>query len=171
MREELLEERLGQFVKEIVIDDERLEWLKEALKESHVDEKAYHGETIAKLTSQLNKLQQKLDQVYDDRLEEKITEEFWAKKSEQWKEEQSRILSKVKWYQSANKSYFDEGIKILELANKAYSLYQKAEVQEKGKLLKYMLSNCQLTNETLYPTYRKPFDLIAEGNRSQEWGG
>jgi site-specific DNA recombinase len=171
LREELLEEELGQFVKDIVIDDERLEWIKEALRESHVDEKAHHDEMIAKLTSQLGKLQQKLDRAYDDKLEGKITEEFWSKKSEQWREEQSRILSKLKWHQSANKSYFDEGIKILELANKAYFLYQKAEVQEKRKLLNYILSNCQVTNGTLYPTYRKPFDLIAEGVKTQDWGG
>jgi len=171
MREEQLEEKLGQFVKDIVIDDERLEWIKEALKESHADEKAFHDEMMAKLTSQLGKLQQKLDKAYDDKLEGKIAEEFWAKKSEQWGEEQSGILSKLKWHQGANKSYFGEGIKILELANRAYSLYLKAEAQEKRKLLNYILSNCQVANGTLYPTHRKPFDLIAEGVRTQDWGG
>ena len=148
-----------------------MEWIKEALKESHTDEKAFHEEMIAKLTSQLGKLQQKLDRAYDDKLEGKITEEFWAKKSEQWGEEQSRILSKIKWHQGANKGYFDEGIKILELANRAYSLYQKVEAQEKRKLLDYIFSNCQITNGILYPTYRKPFDLIAEGVKTQDWGG
>ena len=126
---------------------------------------------VIKLTSQLGELQQKLDRAYDDKLEGKITEEFWSKKSEQWREEQSRVLSKLKWHQSANRSYFDEGIKILELANKAYSLYQKAEAQEKRKPLDYILSNCRVTDGSLYPTYRKPFDLIAEGARTQDWGG
>jgi len=67
--------------------------------------------------------------------------------------------------------YFDEGIKILELANKAYFLYQKQDADEKRKLLNYLLSNCKVINGTLCPTYRKPFDLIAEGNKTQKWGG
>jgi hypothetical protein len=75
MREEILEQELGQFVKDIVIDDGRLEWIGEALKESHVDVKACHDEVLAKLTSQLSKLRQKLDQSYEDKLEGKITEE------------------------------------------------------------------------------------------------
>jgi len=171
IREELLEDKLGQLVKNIMIDDDRLEWIKEALKESHVDERAYHDEMIEKLTAQLKKIQQKLDQAYEDKLDRKITEEFWANKSEQWREEQSRILSKITHHQNANKSYFDEGIKILELANKADSLYQKRETHEKRKFLNYILSNCQVIDGTLYPTYRKPFDLIAEGNKTQKWGG
>ncbi|MGB8657427.1 MAG: recombinase family protein [Candidatus Zixiibacteriota bacterium] len=158
IREELLEEELGELVRSIVIDDERLEWIKEALKSSHVDEKAYHDEMIAKLTLQLKRLQQKLDQAYEDKLEGKIEEEFWSKKSEQWREEQSGIVSKITYHQNANKSYFDEGIKILELANKAYFLYQKQEAHEKRKLLNYILSNCQVIDGTLYPTYRKLFD-------------
>jgi len=171
IREELVEEKLGDVVRSIVIDDERLEWIKEALKASHVDEKAYHDEMIAKLTLQLKRFQQKLDQAYEDKLEGKIEEEFWSKKSEQWRKEQSGILSKITYHQNANKSYFDEGIKILELANKAYFLYQKQEVHEKRKLLNYILSNCQVIDGTLYPTYRKPFDILVEGNKTQNWGG
>jgi site-specific DNA recombinase len=171
IREELLEEKLGELVRSIVIDDERLEWIKEALKASHVDEKAYHDEMIAKLMLQLKRLQEKLDQAYEDKLEGKIAEEFWSKKSEQWREEQSGILSKITWHQNANKSYSDEGIRILELANKAYFLYQKQEAHEKRKLLNYILSNCQVIDGTLYSTYRKPFDLLVEGNRTQKWGG
>lgn len=51
------------------------------MKESYVDEKAYHDEMIAKLTSQLKKFQRKLDQAYEDKLEGKITEGFWANES------------------------------------------------------------------------------------------
>ncbi len=171
IREELLEDKLGQVVKKIVIDDAKLEWIKEALKASHVDEKAYHDEMIGKLTLRHKKLQQKLDQAYEDKLEGKITEEFWNRKSEQWIEEQSRILSEIQCHQNANKSYFDEGIKILELASKAYFLYQKQEAPEKRKLLNFLLSNCQVIDGTLYPTYRKPFDLLAEGNKTEKWGG
>jgi site-specific DNA recombinase len=86
-------------------------------------------------------------------------------------EEQLRILSKIEWHQNANKSYFDEGIKILELANKAYSLYQKQEADEKRRFLSYMLSSRQIVDGALYPTHRNSFDLIAEGNKTQKWGG
>jgi len=47
-----------------------------------------------------------------------------------------------------------------ELANKAYFLYVKQPAIEKAKLLKMVLSNCTVDAASVYPTYRKPFDLI-----------
>ena len=55
-----------------------------------------------------------------------------------------------------------DGIKILELANKAYFLYVKQTPEEKAKLLRMVLSNCSVDAVSLYPTYRKPFALIFE---------
>src|SRR6185312_1005602 len=54
----------------------------------------------------------------------------------------------------------------LELANNAYFLYVTQTSAEKGKLV---LSNCSFDGVTLYPTYRKPFDLIFQRAKSKEW--
>ena len=62
-----------------------------------------------------------------------------------------------------------DGIKILELANKAYSLYVKQTPDEKAKLLRLVVSNCSVDAVSLYPTYRKPFDLIFERAKNEEW--
>ena len=62
-----------------------------------------------------------------------------------------------------------DGIKILELANKAYFLYVKQNHMERAKLLKMVLSNCGIDAVSLYPTYRKPFDLIFQANKTEEW--
>lgn len=55
-----------------------------------------------------------------------------------------------------------DSVRILELANKAYFLYVRQNPEEQGKLLKTVLSNCKIDATSLYPTYRKPFDLIFE---------
>ena len=55
------------------------------------------------------------------------------------------------------------GIRILELANKAYFLYLKQPPAEKARLLKIELSNCSVDAVNVYPNYRKPFDLIFNG--------
>jgi hypothetical protein len=52
-------------------------------------------------------------------------------------------------------------MKILKLANNAYSQYVKQNSSEKQKLLNYVLLNCSLKDGKLTPTYRQPFDLIA----------
>jgi hypothetical protein len=57
----------------------------------------------------------------------------------------------------------------LELANKAYSLYLARNPQEQAQLLRMVLLNCAIDGTTVQPTYRKPFDLIFERARNQEW--
>jgi len=59
----------------------------------------------------------------------------------------------------------------LELANKAYFLYVTQNPTEQGKLLKKVLLNCRVDGVSLYPTYRKPFDLIFNRAKNHEWSG
>jgi hypothetical protein len=60
-------------------------------------------------------------------------------------------------------------IRILELANKAHSLYLKQNSAERAKLLRIVLSNCAVDAVSVYPTYRKPFDVIFQRVKTEEW--
>ena len=65
-----------------------------------------------------------------------------------------------------------DAVRILELANKAYFLYflyVKQPPTEKAKLLNLVLSNCSIDAASVYPTYRKPFDLIFARAKNEEW--
>jgi len=59
--------------------------------------------------------------------------------------------------------------KILELANKAYFLYVSVDTFGRAKLLRTVLSNCRIDAANLYPTYRKPFELIQGAAEKGEW--
>ena len=48
-REELLEERFTALLKGIAFSDETLAWVRQALRESHRDERQFHDDAIAKL--------------------------------------------------------------------------------------------------------------------------
>lgn len=58
---------------------------------------------------------------------------------------------------------------LLELVNKAYSLYVRQNHQERTKLLRTVLSDCSLKDGTLYSVYKKPFDTFAKGLSSENW--
>ena len=71
--------------------------------------------------------------------------------------------------QTANPARLLTANHILELANKAYSLYLRQNPSEQGKLLRMVLSNCATDGVNLYPEYRKPFDLIFDKAKAEEW--
>ena len=61
--------------------------------------------------------------------------------------------------------------RIFELANNAYSLCVSQNPVEKAKLLKMLFSNCSVDAASVTPTYRKPFAMIFERARLEEWSG
>jgi hypothetical protein len=61
--------------------------------------------------------------------------------------------------------------RILELANKAYSLYVSQDSTEKAKLLRMLFLNCLVDAVSVTPTYRKPFDMIVKRAQFEEWSG
>lgn len=168
IREEYLEDKLGELLKGIELEDKTHEWLKEALRQSHKTERGYNDKIITSLNAQKEKIKKRLDQAYLDKLDSKITEEFWKAKSEEWSNEIENISVKLNAHETSNINYYEDGVRILELAKKAYSLYKSATGEEKRKLLNLVLSNCYLEGKNLRPDYKKPFDIIRKGVESKE---
>jgi site-specific DNA recombinase len=111
----------------------------------------------------------RIDQSYTDKLDGKIPEDLFVRKVNEWREAQSKILSQIRAHQTANDNYLEEGIRLLELANKAYSLYLRQSTHEKAPLLKSVQSNCLGDGVSPCPEDRKPFDILAEGLSSANW--
>ncbi|MDE3244101.1 MAG: recombinase family protein, partial [Nitrospirota bacterium] len=73
-------------------------------------------------------------------------------------------------HDGASQRYHGDGVRLLELASRAYELYAKQSAEQKNKFLRIMLSNCTLKDGSLQPTYKKPFDILARGVESRNWG-
>ena len=72
----------------------------------------------------LTQLRRRLEQAYVDRLDGKITEEFWEAKSAEWQEEEQALLASLRELeQTENPDRSLDRVRILELANKAHALW------------------------------------------------
>jgi site-specific DNA recombinase len=163
VREEELAVLMGEIVLKIRIDKETVNWFRQALEESHTDKVDFHRQAMDALQKRYNKLQGMIDAAYEDKLAGDITPEFWERKSTEWNWEMSKIQTEIDDHQKASMDYVKTGVQILELANKAYNLYLAQNNFERRRLLNILLLNCSFYHGTLYPTYRKPFDILAKG--------
>jgi site-specific DNA recombinase len=168
IREEVLDEKLAEVVRAVQIEPHVAEWIKEALRSSLQEEKDFRERELERLKRRYDNLQSRIDKAYEDRVDGLIDQSYWAEVSAKWREEQNKVLRLMDGYQRAHRDYLERGVRILELAQHVYSLYVKQELREKRRLLDCLLSNSTLDGLTLYPTYKKPFDLIVEGVRTTE---
>lgn len=166
IREEEMDRQFVGALAAIRMDEDVLDWVVTALKESHADEKRFHDERIGSLQREYTKYQNRLDAMYVDKLDGRISQEIFDGKSAEWRKEQNDLLRKIANHQSANRSYLDDGVRILELSQHAVTIYEKQEMREKRRLLDFVFSNSTWKDGTLTPNYRKPFDMIAVTNIS-----
>jgi DNA invertase Pin-like site-specific DNA recombinase len=171
VRAETLDAKLLEIVRRAELDQERLNWLKAALLESHQDERAYHEAQITALRAHYDRLQQRIERIYLDKLDGAVNEDFWKARTAEWRSEQDRIQAQLVRHQQANQNYLETGVRILELTKDIEAQYVRANVAQKRQILSILLSNCALHDVTLTPAYRKPFCWIAEGLLSKEWRG
>jgi site-specific DNA recombinase len=168
-REEEIGERLGKILKDIHIPDHVLAQLESALLSDKDSAEAIRKQQASRLQLRLTSVRNRMDQAYTDKLDGKISEELWTRKSIEWQTEEQRILLALQGLEQSQPDRVLNGIRILELANRAYFLYLKQNSTEKAKLLRIVLSNCAVDAVSVYPTYRKPFDVIFQRAKKEEW--
>ena len=168
-REDELGDRLGQVLKDIHIPDEILQQLQESLLNDNGREEENRRQQSGRLVQRLAQVHHRMDQAYQDKLDGKISEEFWNRKSAEWEAEENQVRASLQALQTASPERLLDAVRILELANKAYFLYVRQNHVERAKLLEMVLSNCGIDAVSLYPTYKKPFDLIFQRAKTKEW--
>jgi site-specific DNA recombinase len=113
-----------------------------------------------------------MDSAYSDKLDGKISEDFWQRRQAEWQSEELRITSRLAGLKEpTQENSLADVHRILELSQNAHSMYVKQNPTEKAQLLRKLLWNCATDGVSLYPTYRKPFDLIAKRVKTEEWSG
>ena len=100
--------------------------------------------------------------MYIDKLDGKITSEFFETKSREWKKEQEEVHAQIQKHQQANHVYINEGVRLLELAQNACNLFIKQNTGEKRKLLNFVISNSVWDGKNLTAKFKQPFDIIVE---------
>lgn len=158
-------------IRRITINNDIANWLKEALREGNKSTLQLQKNRLNSLNKQHDKVNARLSRLYDVKFDGEIAEDLFQAKESEYRTQLIEIESQIDSTNTINPNFYEDGCKILELSKRLYCLYVKANYEEKGRILKFVALNFILDDLTLYPTYRKPFDLIAVRTKTQEWGG
>ena len=90
------EKKRGDILSMLRFDEEVLEWIRTALKESHDDETRYQRQVVDKLQKEYKRL----EAMYVDKLDGKIGERFYEQKSAEWREDQQDIRRRLEEHET-----------------------------------------------------------------------
>ena len=134
--EDKIEEKiLGVFKFFENITEEEAEEVRLKIKLTHGHESEYKEKAIKALEERYNALQKRIDNLYDDKLDEKISREFWERKNAQLVDEQREVLAQMDRMKTEEGKYFELWLNIIDLARRAREIYANSKTPEKKRLL------------------------------------
>jgi hypothetical protein len=158
VREEEISKQFSQLLGQFRFDDAILEWVKNALRESHAVERQEQAEAVERLVDTRQRLQSRIDAMYLDKLDGRITADFFDAKSAEWRSQQDRWRFSVCRTLTAPTSRRHSHSRTRENARNLFDRQGQPKAQTSGSLFRTRPGE----DGKLASTYRQPFDLIAK---------
>ena len=98
---------------ELQFSEALLDWMREALRQSQKEKAEFHRRAIEKLNAQYAKLQNRIDQIYLDKLDGEVEEAFYRRNVSAWREEQAQIRARIERHEKADQNYIEQGIRLV----------------------------------------------------------
>lgn len=169
IRQEKIESYFEDLLENIHVPQDIQAMILQGLRESMHDKIEYHNNLIGTIEKQIHVLQNRIDQSYLDKLDNKISEEFWRHQTTKWTAEKETLTMKLVNSQRADTHYFENAKLILELSENASRLFKLTTPDQKRQLIKLMVSNCSYAAGKLDVELKPVFRLIMETTKTGNW--
>ena len=137
-----------------------IEWIRKALKDSHKDEIIYYTAQKEELQRHCTMLENRLDKLYEDKIDGKIRQEFYDSKYAKYSTDLENTKQKLNKLSGKHTKHYELGINIYELSQRATKIFKKALYDDKRKLIRLVFSELYLDEGILKYEYTKPFTLL-----------
>ena len=117
---------------------------------------------MATLRKEQDKIQRRISQIYDDKLDGLIDEKMYLEKLKEFKKRQAEILEEMKRHEVADENFHVTANLVLKLASKASELFESSEVEEKRQLLNFVFQNLKLRDLSLSIQVHEPFNTMMD---------
>ncbi len=169
IRQEAIEEQFTIIVDNLYVSSENQEIILQGIRESLKDKIEYHNSLVAQLEKQIRLLQNRIDQVYLDKLDGKISEEFWKTNSQKWSAEKEELLTKLLAVQKADTQYLENARFIIELAKNAAELFKNGNAAAKRRIIELLTSNCSYNDGKIDVELKPVFGVVMETAKTGNW--
>jgi DNA invertase Pin-like site-specific DNA recombinase len=170
LSQNIIDREFSKILQNIHLTEKQVSDIYTGLKESLQDKISYHNKAVEHIERQVKVLQNRIDKAYIDKIDGKISEDFWNSQTKKWADEKENLTIKLLAHQKSDTNYLQNADVVLKLANKAYDLFMKQDAEEKRKLVNLLVSNSTFDGKNLHFTYRKEFESIATYKKVGNWG-
>ena len=164
-REEELIKQISSILNRIKLPDCIVTELQKELKSSKGAERKFYAQEIKKLREEQDKLKEKLNNLFDMRLDGELDRETFDLKRNEIQVKINRLKNKVTAHEKADNSFDETILGLLDIATQAGNIFDKSQNLElKRLLLKFVFESLTLTEGVLTYKLKFPFNEFVNSN-------
>ena len=164
-REEELIKQISSILNRIKLPDCIVTELQKELKSSKGAERKFYAQEIKKLREEQDKLKEKLNNLFDMRLDGELDRETFDLKRNEIQVKINRLKNKVTAHEKADNSFDETILGMLDIATQAGNIFDKSQNLElKRLLLKFVFESLTLTEGVLTYKLKFPFNEFVNSN-------
>ena len=123
------------------------------------------AQAIKKLQARYEQIQARIETMYLDKLDGRITQEFFDQQSAAWRSEQDGLQRKIQEVQKATPAPIDQAVDMLRLTSRASELFLQQTAAEQRRLLQVVVEKAAWQDGALRTTLFEPFEILRHSNQ------
>ena len=171
VREERLVGEMARAVQELVIAPDTLGWLQRVAVESDKNETGAREQAVRQLKAERDRLQARIETMYLDRLDGRISAEFFDEKSRMWRQEQKQIEARMAQLTTTGLRSATEAVQMMKSVSEICIGFGDAQPQRQRALATALMDKATWKAGKFESAWKSPFDKMALSNsvsRSKE---
>lgn len=168
-KEAEVETEMKRVIESMTVDNDTLNQILQDLADEHNNEQLYYKNVAETTRREISRLKGRLDALYEDRLDGRISLDDYDKMAKKNKAETESLERKLVQITSDDKSFTVDAAYLLKLSRNAGQLFESSKAPLKNRLLRIVLSNLEFDDKILTYKRRAPFDVISECLQTSNW--
>jgi DNA invertase Pin-like site-specific DNA recombinase len=164
VREERLLQDLAGGLNQLVVAPAILSWLKRTVTESDKTEKGAREQTLKRLKAERGRLQARIETMYLDRLDGRITAEFFDANSKQWRDQQKEVEIRMKQLETTALRTATKAVEIMRSLSDACSTFADQESLQQRALASALMQRATWKAGKFEMTLKEPYQILAHSN-------
>lgn len=123
----------------------------------------------AKITSKINELKVKEDNLLDFYLEGKLPQSTYETKKAAIDKEMEELKASAEKYKTIDNDMKKAVEKVISMAVNISNIFDKATPDKQNQLLRLLITDCQLNGKRLEYALKTPFDKLVTCKNYQDW--
>jgi site-specific DNA recombinase len=164
-REEQLTTNLTNVLRELVVPKAITDWLRAALKESDVTQTRAREQALQHAQAEYDRLNQRIETMYLDKLDGRITNDFYDEKAAAWRQTQVELQRRIHELRTTTQNY-EDAINSIETTSTLCKAFPTQSASEQRRLLKILIEKASWKAGELETTLRNPFQKLRLSNHA-----